>query len=114
MNLSDESKSAHRRNDDGTFDSICLRCFITVEHAAEEEDVQAPECVHVCDAENLEQFRSPFQRRLEPRRSHQVQTCDNVTQVCRISLALKGREIGTQSGSMIGSKHDRAKPTFSG
>ena len=35
MYLSDPSKFTHRRNADGTFDSICLKCFIMVESVGE-------------------------------------------------------------------------------
>jgi hypothetical protein len=47
----------HRSNEDGTFDSICPVCFITVANAAREEDLAAFECGHVCDP-NLINVRS--------------------------------------------------------
>jgi hypothetical protein len=39
-----------RRNKDGTFDSICLRCFLTAASAPEESELSSLERRHVCDA----------------------------------------------------------------
>lgn len=39
---------AHRRNDDGTFDSICLRCYRTVATANTESDLVFSEAKHLC------------------------------------------------------------------
>lgn len=38
----------HRRNKDGSLDSICLRCFATVAHAQLEEELIQHEQVHQC------------------------------------------------------------------
>jgi hypothetical protein len=38
----------HRRNEDGTFDSICARCFITVATENKETDLSNWERTHVC------------------------------------------------------------------
>jgi hypothetical protein len=38
----------HRRNPDGTVDSICLRCFLTTDHAKEESALDKVEDAHVC------------------------------------------------------------------
>lgn len=38
-----------RRNEDGTFDSICLRCFLTAASAPEESELTSLELKHVCD-----------------------------------------------------------------
>ncbi len=51
MYLSDATKFTHRKNADGTLDSICLRCFITVDQGHEEEDLDIAEYIHVCDVE---------------------------------------------------------------
>jgi hypothetical protein len=39
----------HRRNKDGTFDSICLKCFLTVAHTETEAELLAYDRVHVCN-----------------------------------------------------------------
>jgi hypothetical protein len=40
---------AHRRNADGTIDSICPICFVTVHTATCESDLSASEREHACD-----------------------------------------------------------------
>jgi hypothetical protein len=42
-------KFAHRFNPDGTVDSICPRCFVTVDSAARELDLVVNEEQHICD-----------------------------------------------------------------
>jgi hypothetical protein len=39
----------HRNNDDGSFDSICLGCFLTVAFTQCEENLLALERNHECD-----------------------------------------------------------------
>lgn len=39
----------HRRNWDGTFDSICPSCFVTVTTKNSESELAAAEAAHVCD-----------------------------------------------------------------
>jgi hypothetical protein len=48
---------AHRRNDDGSFDSICPRCFRTIAQSARESDLQIAEDGHVCDPSLVEHYR---------------------------------------------------------
>jgi hypothetical protein len=52
-NSSDQSKWIglfhRRRNDDGTFDSICLACFRTAASSPEESELNSLERGHVCD-----------------------------------------------------------------
>ena len=38
----------HRHNPDGTFDSICSRCLVTVATERLESDLQGAEGTHVC------------------------------------------------------------------
>jgi hypothetical protein len=38
----------HRRNKDGSFDSICLKCFATVASHKTEEELEAEDKNHVC------------------------------------------------------------------
>jgi hypothetical protein len=39
----------HRRNRNGTFDSICLKCFLTVAHTKTEPELLAYDRLHVCN-----------------------------------------------------------------
>jgi hypothetical protein len=38
----------HRRNPDGTYDSICPSCYQTVDRQLVEADLHAQEMLHVC------------------------------------------------------------------
>ena len=51
----------HRRNDDGSFDSICPKCFLTVARSAAEETLAGNESAHVC-ASSFLQGRGHFGR----------------------------------------------------
>jgi hypothetical protein len=48
MNAVGESEYAHRENADGTFDSICLRCFQTIVSANSELELVESERTHSC------------------------------------------------------------------
>jgi len=48
MNAVGESEYAHRENADGTFDSICLRCFQTIVSANSEMELVESERKHSC------------------------------------------------------------------
>ena len=41
---------AHRKNNDGTFDSICRRCFLTIASETSEPKLTDHEEVHQCEA----------------------------------------------------------------
>jgi hypothetical protein len=43
----------HRRNADGTFESICINCFLTVGHARSEAELAESEENHICDSSFL-------------------------------------------------------------
>jgi hypothetical protein len=43
----------HRKNKDGSYDSICLTCFLTVSHAQSETELKKQEEAHVCAASLL-------------------------------------------------------------
>jgi len=45
----DKLEFAHRRNSNGTIDSICRRCFVTVANAIEPSDLEQSEHQHICD-----------------------------------------------------------------
>ena len=47
----------HRRNTDGTHDSICTRCFVTVATVVNESELTGHESAHVCKPMNLYRFR---------------------------------------------------------
>ena len=43
----------HRQNSNGTYDSICPKCFRTIDTRNEEGDLAAEERVHICGREDL-------------------------------------------------------------
>lgn len=52
-----EQEFAHRTNPDGTFDSIRLKCFVTIATTRQEADLEDAERNHVCDPTIAETFR---------------------------------------------------------
>ena len=57
----------HRRNPDGTFDSICSQCLATVARKPTEPELQAPERAHRCHGFNLESIIYRTDQRLSQR-----------------------------------------------
>ena len=57
------SQYAHRRNYDGTLDSICKLCFLTVARAYREGDLVHLEIRHICQ---------PVERRRATRIAHRI------------------------------------------
>lgn len=49
----------HRKNADGTYDSICRRCFATVATERDLDDLLAQEAGHVCKEEDLLRIDHP-------------------------------------------------------
>jgi len=47
----------HRRNRDGSVDSICPRCIATVASSSREADLKFPEAAHVCEPWRLAYFQ---------------------------------------------------------
>jgi hypothetical protein len=45
----------HRRNTDGSYDSICLRCLLTIANSRTEADLAKREKYHVCNLSILSQ-----------------------------------------------------------
>ena len=43
----------HRHNSDGSFDSICVRCFATIGSHATSEQLVTAEKTHACDPEQM-------------------------------------------------------------
>lgn len=48
MELSPDHDYAHRRNSEGTIDSICLYCFRTVATVSQSVELRTPEETHRC------------------------------------------------------------------
>ena len=44
---------AHRRNEDGTYDSICRECFAAIARGKTELELEISERNHVCDSSFL-------------------------------------------------------------
>jgi hypothetical protein len=58
-------KFPHRLNRDGSFDSICLKCFATVANTATEIELTAHDKTHACDHAMLcdrRLFRAPHSK----------------------------------------------------
>ena len=51
------AKYAHRYNRDGTTDSICKGCFMTVARAIWEADLERAESLHRCDSRAVGSFK---------------------------------------------------------
>ena len=47
------AKFPHRHNNDGSYDSFCTACFVTIASVRDEELLRAHELAHVCDPVNL-------------------------------------------------------------
>jgi hypothetical protein len=52
----------HRRNRNGTYDSICPRCFHTIATRKTETDLSKDEHRHICDDWNLDRDRLAAKR----------------------------------------------------
>lgn len=51
----------HRRNLDGTIDSICTMCFATVATKGHESDLKAAEDAHLCSGLGVGSIPSQYQ-----------------------------------------------------
>jgi hypothetical protein len=71
MPSSKHLKFAHRFNADGTVDSICPRCFVTVDSAAKELYLVVNEEQHICDPFLVARYEF-FGRMLRSETSHGV------------------------------------------
>ncbi len=63
--MADKAKTLypHRRNRDGSFDSICLTCFMTVATAKTESELADADAKHICESALLAErgmFRAPY------------------------------------------------------
>lgn len=59
MFLSSRPDFPHRRKPNGKFDSICIRCFLTVATADTEADLKAAESAHDCRGFDLCEIMQP-------------------------------------------------------
>jgi hypothetical protein len=64
-----ESDYVHRFNPNGTTDSICKSCFLTVASAIWEADLDSAEREHKCDPFRLKSLRKSVQRANEAAKS---------------------------------------------
>jgi hypothetical protein len=49
----------HRMNKDGTIDSICPQCFVTIGCSTWEADLDRMEAAHICEPARLASFSGP-------------------------------------------------------
>ncbi len=58
MAYSNLTTSFHRHNDNGTFDSICKRCFLTIASVRDEQQLAPFERAHACNPIRLYQLQN--------------------------------------------------------
>jgi hypothetical protein len=63
VTLPDGESFVHRANSDGTMDSICKRCFVTVCTSVWEAKLAFEERKHVCDRYALARFGKDSERK---------------------------------------------------
>jgi len=56
MDLGESSRFPHRLNRDGSFDSICAVCLVTVASVREEVELVRHEQDHACDPNRVSQL----------------------------------------------------------
>lgn len=69
MLLSSRKDFPHRRKPNGTFDSICTRCFLTVANADTEAELRVPERAHDCRGFNMSEIMHLTEHYRRPSRS---------------------------------------------
>ena len=57
------SEFPHRSNKDGTIDSICPHCYVTIGRATWEADLDRMESEHVCNPQRLLHFQRGLRER---------------------------------------------------
>jgi hypothetical protein len=53
MNAAGDLEFVHRLNADGTFDSICMSCFLTIGTAENEPSLAGQEKIHQCNGNDV-------------------------------------------------------------
>jgi hypothetical protein len=57
MNQTYTIKFIHRINEDGSIDSICRDCFVTIATGRSRSDLEAQERTHACEPMLLERYK---------------------------------------------------------
>ena len=58
--------SFHRHHDNGIFDSICKRCFVTIASVRDERQLSPLERTHVCDPVRVYQLENGVGKTYQP------------------------------------------------
>ena len=80
---------AHRVNQNGTMDSICPHCFVTVGTSNWETDLKRMEAAHVCEPERLRFYEE--ERALALKRTSRGDSLQQVGAVGDIGQSSAGR-----------------------
>jgi hypothetical protein len=59
MAISRTPRFPHRHNEDGSWDSICPKCFLTVAREELETELEAEEKAHICKGLDLKKIFAP-------------------------------------------------------
>ena len=62
--MANDTKFSHRHNSDGSIDSICRECYVTVARAQNESALYREERAHACDPRVIAWYHEP--QRTEP------------------------------------------------
>jgi hypothetical protein len=54
--MNSQERFTHRRNEEGSWDSICMNCFWTAAHGHSEAELLVAEACHIC----VEMKQMPF------------------------------------------------------
>jgi len=72
----------HRVNGDGTFDSICPQCYVTIGTSTWEAELERMEAAHVCDPVRLRYYeRNAIREGQKPPRSEGSQKIEPIKRV---------------------------------
>jgi hypothetical protein len=69
MFLSSRPDFPHRRRPNGTFDSICTQCFLTVANADTEAELKPAERAHDCKGFNIGEIMHRTEHERRPNQS---------------------------------------------
>lgn len=72
--VSPEDRFAHRANRDGTTDSICKECFVTVCTSTWESELARAERDHACDPEIVARWKKVARRETADEPASRVRT----------------------------------------
>ena len=60
------SQTVHRANPDGLYDSICMKCFLTIGKSMTKADLAIMELMHVCDESLIAQHKEALSGEKSP------------------------------------------------